>query len=65
MSVDNDKFREDIEEIVWMLDVSYLEAILIYTEERDMLPDQLGRMAKFVFGPELEAEARKRHLLKK
>jgi hypothetical protein len=63
--MDTETFKQIIEDIVWMKDVSYLEAILIYIEENNTTPDQLAKVIKLTFLNELTEEVGKLNLLKK
>jgi hypothetical protein len=63
--MDSENFKDAIEDIVWMKDVTYLEAVLIFAEKNEIEPEQLSKLARSNFLKELEMESRKFNLLKR
>jgi len=55
----NASFTDDIEEIVWMKDVPYLEAVLIYCKEKNLEEEFVAGLVKKdpVLTAKIEAEA--------
>jgi len=61
---DMKKFQDEIEDIVWMKDVSYLDAIMMFCEENDFEVEKIPRILSSSLKSKLREEAEDLSLLK-
>ena len=61
------KVAEEIEEIVWMNDVDYIEACILYCEQKDLEVEYVGEIIQkhLVLRSKIQQEAERLHNLKK
>jgi hypothetical protein len=50
-------FSMEIEEIVWMKDVSYMDAVILYCEERDMEVEVISKLIAGALKSKIKIEA--------
>jgi hypothetical protein len=59
------KFSLDIEEIVYMKDVSYMDAVVMYCEERDMEIEVAAKLLSPLLKSKIKVEAEELNYLPK
>jgi hypothetical protein len=59
------EFAEVIEEIVWMKDVSYFDAVLIYCEDNELDPEDCKPLISRPLKEKIELDAQELNLLPK
>lgn len=66
MDIDSiNKFNSDIEDLVYMKDISYMDAILEYCESNRFEVELVGKLISGVTKSKLQDEAEKLHFIKK
>lgn len=58
------KFQKEIEDLVWKLDVPYMEAIIIFCEENDFEIEEVPRYLTDNMRTKLQIEAEELSMLK-
>lgn len=62
---DINKFSMDIEELVYMKDISYIDAIVMYCEQSGYELEVVGKLVSGVLKSKIQIEAESLHYLKK
>ena len=58
------KFAEEIEDIVWDLDIPYIEAVLLYCERKGLQPEETKKLISKPLKEKLELEYSNKNMLK-
>ena len=59
------KFAEEIEDIVWDLDISYLDAVILYCERKGIEPEETKKLILKPLKEKIEVDAMNLNLLPK
>ena len=59
------KFAEEIEDIVWDLDISYLDAVILYCERKGIEPEETKKLISKPLKEKIEVDAMNLNLLPK
>jgi len=62
---DINRFSMDIEEMVYMKDIPYIDAVVMYCEENNFEPEMAGKLVSGVLKSKIQIEAEELHYLKR